>query len=249
MFFCCRLHDLWDNKKKKDGDQMNSHFLKWCKKENKMVKPNKPTKILMIGDSITDAGRNREKSSDLGHGYPLLVAAELGKKSPGKFQVRNRGISGNKIKDVHARFQEDCLDLKPDVVSILIGINDTWHNSKELSFGSHEAAEQFENVYRSLLDTLHTNKIKKIVLLEPFVLPEPVERQTWRVDLDPKIQIVRKLAQEYGCCFVPLDGRLNALGIQHGFEVYTGTDGVHPTPTGHAIIAEQWLTYTKAVLK
>ncbi|KAF1297594.1 GDSL family lipase [Enterococcus sp. JM4C] len=209
------------------------------------IQKNDQSRILFIGDSITDVGRNRDDFHDLGQGYPMLIAAALAKGLPNyRIDCLNRGISGNKIVDLQQRWTEDCLQLKPTVVSILIGINDTWHNTDSATFGSREEAVRFEKVYRDLLEQVTKETTAKIVLMEPFVLPEPKERLTWRKDLDQKIQVVRTLAEEYQATFIPLDGKLNALGISHGFEHYTGDDGVHPTLAGHAEIAESWLQGT-----
>lgn len=197
-------------------------------------------RLLFIGDSITDAGRGTD---DLGHGYALLTAAKLAASDPKKSWVFfNRGIGGNKIADLRNRWKKDCLELKPDIVSILIGINDTWHNVGEpTAFATKESLARFEADYRYLLDRLVENGIKKIVLMEPFVLPEPDDRRTWRRDLDPKIHLIRQLAYEYQAVFIPLDGRLNSLGISYGYEKYTGDDGVHPTVLGHETIANSWM--------
>lgn len=202
-------------------------------------------RILFIGDSITDCGREYNDSKDLGNGYPLLVAKRLSTQFPTiEFDVLNKGINGNKIADLRARFDTDCLALEPDIVSILIGINDTWHNVNDpTTFATEQSMAMFEKDYRYLIEKLLEKGIKQVVLMEPFVLPEPLDRQTWRKDLDPKIQIIRRLAEEYHLAFVPLDGKLNALGITRGFSKYTGEDGVHPTLAGHEIIAQSWLEF------
>ncbi|ASV94185.1 SGNH/GDSL hydrolase family protein [Enterococcus durans] len=202
-------------------------------------------RILFIGDSITDCGREYNDSKDLGNGYPLLVAKRLSTQFPTiEFDVLNKGINGNKIADLRARFDTDCLALEPDIVSILIGINDTWHNVNDpTTFATEQSMAMFEKDYRYLIEKLLEKGIKQVVLMEPFVLPEPLDRQTWRKDLDPKIQIIRRLAEEYHLVFVPLDGKLNALGITRGFSKYTGEDGVHPTLAGHEIIAQSWLEF------
>ena len=200
-------------------------------------------RILFIGDSITDCGREYNDPKDLG--YPLLVAKRLSTQFPTiEFDVLNKGINGNKIADLRARFDTDCLDLEPDIVSILIGINDTWHNVNDpTTFATEQSMAMFEKDYRYLIEKLLEKGIKQVVLMEPFVLPEPLDRQTWRKDLDPKIQIIRRLAEEYHLVFVPLDGKLNALGITRGFSKYTGEDGVHPTLAGHEIITQSWLEF------
>lgn len=202
-------------------------------------------RILFIGDSITDCGREYNDPKDLGNGYPSLVAKRLSGQFPTvEFDFLNKGINGNKIADLRARFDTDCLNLEPDIVSILIGINDTWHNVNEPSkFATEQSIAMFEENYRYLIKKLLEKGIKQVVLMEPFVLSEPLDRQTWRKDLDPKIQIIRQLAQEYHLVFVPLDGKLNALGITRGFIKYTGEDGVHPTLAGHEIIAQSWLEF------
>lgn len=199
-------------------------------------------RILFFGDSITDAGRDREDFHDLGKGYPLMVAGRLQAEYPAlKLNFLNRGISGDKVADLKERLEEDCLSLKPTIVSILIGINDTWHQEENENFGTAELMEQFERDYREILSNIQKETGAQIVLMEPFVLPYPAERASWRVDLDQRIQIVRKLAKEFQTELVALDGPLNAYGIKHSFQYLTGEDGVHPTVAGHGLITEKWL--------
>lgn len=202
------------------------------------------SKILFIGDSITDVGRNREDANDLGQGYPLLLAAYLQHKYPTyDLQILNRGIGGDRVIDLKNRWEEDCLNHNPDIVSILVGINDVWHAFSAEEQLNDEDLEQFETDYRWMLKSLAHRTDARVILLEPFVLPYPKDRTEWRKDLDPRIQIVRRLANEYHAALIPLDGALNALGIENGFETYTGDDGVHPTVTGHAAIADAWIKW------
>ncbi|GAA4853982.1 SGNH/GDSL hydrolase family protein [Paenibacillus vulneris] len=199
--------------------------------------------VLFQGDSITDAKRVRDDGNDLGKGYALMAAAQYGSLYPEQ-QVRfvNRGISGNRVKDLQARWQADCLDLKPDVVSIYIGINDTW---RRYDRNDPTSAEQYESGYRSLLE--QTAKLgARLVLVEPFVLPVPEDRKQWREDLDPKIQVVRELAREFGARLVPLDG-LFAQASTRADSAYWAPDGVHPSPAGHALIAKAWLQAVGAI--
>lgn len=206
------------------------------------MKLKKKETILFIGDSVTDAGRDRKDPMDLGQGYPLMAAGMLQAQYPElDLTFLNRGIGGNRIADLKQRWQEDCLSLAPDVVSILIGINDTWHNVSDPSFASEESLNAFEQDYRYLLKSLFHQTDARVVLMEPFVLPYPKDRAEWRKDLDPRIQIVRKMAREYQTDFIPLDGILNQLGIQYGYQYFTGTDGVHPTTAGHGVIAKAWM--------
>ncbi|GEK88354.1 Lysophospholipase L1 [Alkalibacterium putridalgicola] len=198
--------------------------------------------LLFIGDSITDAGRDRTDPDDLGQGFPLLVSAYLQTNMPEqRLTFLNRGIGGDKLSDVKNRWEEDCLDLDPDIVTLLIGINDTWRNQDNDHLATDEELEEFESDYRFLLKSLHQRTDARVILMEPFVLPYPKDRMNWRRDLDPRIQIVRKMAKEYQTELIPLDGLLNAQGIKNGFSYYTGEDGVHPTVAGHGYIAKAWL--------
>lgn len=204
---------------------------------------NKKDTLLFIGDSITDVGRNRTKGSDLGAGFPSLLAVELAVRYPDHgLRILNRGISGDEAIDLKNRWPEDCLALKPDLVTILVGINDVGFAVEAQTIPTAEDLAQFEANYRLLLETLQEASDPKIVLMEPFVLPYPADRVTWRAQLDPRIQIVRQLADEYEAVLIPLDGLLNAKGIAESFEKYTGDDGVHPTLAGHQAIAEAWLS-------
>lgn len=128
--------------------------------------------------------------------------------------------------------------------SIIIGINDTWHFMKGEPYDIKAEMKRFEKVYREIIEKLCNEGIKCIIIMEPFVLPYPEDRKTWREDLDQRIQIIRHLAKEYNCHFVSLDGILNEAGINSCFEKYS-EDGVHPTREGHQMIATQWLKVFK----
>jgi acyl-CoA thioesterase-1 len=194
-------------------------------------------KILFQGDSITDAGRGASPTG-LGHGYAYTVASLLGALHPSKrLAFTNRGISGNRAKDLGTRWQRDCIDLKPDVVSIMIGINDTW---RHYDSNDPTPAERFEAEYRAILRRTKTEIGARIVILEPFLLACPPDRLRWREDLDPKIDAVRRLARECADVYVPLDG-LFAAACQEAPPEYWATDGVHPSPAGHGFIALQWV--------
>ncbi|WNR42656.1 SGNH/GDSL hydrolase family protein [Paenibacillus roseipurpureus] len=193
--------------------------------------------VLFQGDSITDAGRIRENANDLGKGYALMAAAQFSAKYPEKgVTFFNRGISGNRVPDLQERWQQDCLDLKPKVVSIYIGINDTW---RRFDRNDATSTEKFREGYRQLLDTT-ANTGAKLLLIEPFVLPVPEDRKLWREDLDPKITVVRELAREFGAKLLCLDG-LFAQASTQADSAFWAPDGVHPSPAGHALIANAWL--------
>jgi len=194
--------------------------------------------ILFQGDSITDFERNREDIADLGTGYPLLVSAYMASEYTGiDFTFINKGISGNRVRDLNARWDEDCVALKPDIISILVGINDTW---RRYDSGDPTSTEAFEEHYRQLLTRTKNEVTDRIILLEPFVLPVFKEQYQWREDLDPKIQSIRALAREFGALYVPLDGIFAAACMKKPPEFWS-QDGVHPTVAGHGLIAKAWI--------
>ena len=191
--------------------------------------------ILFQGDSVTDAGRTGD-AGPLGAGYPLLIAQRLEADGTGE-AVLNRAISGNRTKDLAARWDADCVALAPDLLSVLIGVNDCW---RKYDNDDETPIEQIEANYTDILSRYRAVCPQgKLILMEPFVLPL-LDRPTWRVTLDPIIHLTRRLAVEYGAKLVPLDGLLNAAGVELGFEAVC-SDGVHPTPLGHQIIADFWL--------
>ena len=192
--------------------------------------------ILFQGDSITDCERDREGPDSLGYGYVKMITEILSDRySQKNIRVMNRGISGDKVKDLLHRWNTDCLDLKPDILSILIGVNDTLITS----------ARQFEEEYRMLL-TRTTKVLKsKIILCEPFLLLE--SNSLYRKDLNPKIDIVHKLAEEYNTILVPLNTIFHEFCSLHPME-YWAPDGVHPTPAGHDLIAKSWIKYVEKKL-
>ncbi|MBL7076011.1 MAG: SGNH/GDSL hydrolase family protein [Kiritimatiellae bacterium] len=200
--------------------------------------------MLFQGDSITDAGRGALDPENLGAGYAMMAASWFSAAYP-EHNVRfiNRGVSGNRAVDLEQRWERDCLDLKPDWVSIMIGINDTWR-----AFDSNDptATEDYESAYRTILTQTVNQLGSHLVLIEPFVLPFPEDRKAWREDLDPRIQVVRSLADEFDAILVPMDGIMNAAAEKRDPDFWA-PDGVHPTPAGHALIAQSWLRAVKAI--
>jgi acyl-CoA thioesterase-1 len=200
--------------------------------------------VLFQGDSITDAGRERYDPYSLGSGYAMIASGWFGALYPEKeVQFLNRGVSGNRTQDLLYRWQKDCIDLKPDWVSIMIGINDTW---RRYDFGQAVPAESYEKIYRALLDAVKTGLGARLVLCEPFVVPVAEDRKRWREDLDPKIEVIHKLANEYEAIVVPLD-KIFSEALNHQEAAYWAYDGVHPTPAGHALIAQSWLKAVEAI--
>ena len=201
-------------------------------------------KILMYGDSITDMGRNRDliaNSFGYGMGYPQFVAGELIYKNPEKYVVINRGISGNRIVDLYARIKVDVWNQEPDVLSILIGINDIWH---EIGGKNGVEIDRFERVYRMLIeDTLKRLPNLKIMLCEPFVLEgSATEGENFEKFLQVKeyARVVKQLAKDYNCVFVPLQEKFDECAKKYGAKYYL-YDGVHPDAAGAKLISQEWL--------
>jgi lysophospholipase L1-like esterase len=201
----------------------------------------KGTTILFQGDSITDAGRNKNepKANDLlGRGYPSHIAGELlGKHTCMELQIHNRGISGNKVPDLAARWQQDAVDIKPDLLSILIGVNDIWHKLNGRYDGT---VEKYENGYRQLLQrTKKELPNTQIVVCEPFVLKCGAVKDNWFPEFDHMREVARKLAKELNLTLVPFQTMFDEATRSASPEFWA-RDGVHPTTAGHALMAQTW---------
>jgi len=189
--------------------------------------------ILFQGDSITDCGRDRDDVNSLGSGYVSRIKAQYYAKNPHcNTTFLNKGIGGNKTGDLFNRWDEDCINLKPDLLTVFVGINDT-------SRSDADENSDFVKFYTGFLDRAVNETDTKIILMEPFVLPVNEERASRRPKLDYKIDIVRMLALKYKTNLIPLDGIFNSVSTLKGYEFWA-VDGVHPTPEGHALIAREW---------
>ncbi len=202
-------------------------------------------KLLFQGDSITDAGRDRNNPHDLGQGYPKYAAAILQENYPDvDFEFIDLGISGDQTKDLVARLQSDFIDVQPDVVSIMIGVNDTWHHAADRSWIPNEV---FEERYRTVLKAIKEKTNAKIMIIEPFLIPVE-DKLFFREDLAPKIEIIRKLAREYADAYLPTDGLLQSAFIGDDPLSYAA-DGVHPTDKGAAYIGELYDLYISDIIE
>jgi lysophospholipase L1-like esterase len=200
--------------------------------------------ILFQGDSITDAGRKRDDSAAnsnaaLGRGYAWLAAAQLLIDRPeARLKILNRGISGNKVYQLAERWQADCLDLKPNVLSILIGVNDFWHKHKH---GYEGTLEKYENDYRILIKRTKTALPGvKLVICEPFVLKVGAVDDSWFPEFDGYRAAAKKVAAEANAVFVPFQTMFDAAAKIAPPGLWAA-DGVHPTCDGAAIMAHGWL--------
>ena len=204
----------------------------------------KKTKIVFFGDSITDMLRDRNYPMGtvytLGVGYPHVVATSLSRKDPVGYEIINQGISGNRVVDLYSRIKADVWNLKPDVLSVLIGVNDVWH---ELDGKNGVELDRFEKVYSMLVeDTLKVLPDVKIVLMEPFVLKGAATEAQYDQFLIVKeyAKAVKRIAEKYGTYFLPLQKKLDEYSAKYGVEPYLG-DGVHPNTAGATLIGDEWV--------
>lgn len=211
------------------------------------IKPNDV--ILFQGDSITDAGRDKENSApnnsrSLGSGYAFLAAARLLHDYPGhQLQIFNKGISGNKVYQLAERWEQDCIGLKPTVLSILIGVNDYWH----MFNGNYDGTIQtYRDDYRKLLDrTLGALPGIKLIIGEPFAVNNvKAVTDAWFPAFDEYRLAAKEIAAEYKAAFVPYQSVFDAASKKVSPDYWTN-DGVHTTLAGAQLMAEAWLSTVK----
>ncbi len=218
--------------------------------------------ILFQGDSITDCERTRElpsniieklyvkanyiarKRTELGFGYPSMVAKELGDEN---YTFVNRGVGGDRILDVYARIIRDIIKIKPDVMSLLVGVNDVWH---DFDWNNGTGFRRFERMYNILFEEL-TEELPdtKFIILGAFALEgsatadrpdQPDRYREFREGVAKVAAIEKKVAEKYGIKFIDLGKILDEEAEKYTAKALTG-DGVHPTEKGHEIIKREWL--------
>ena len=223
--------------------------------------------ILFQGDSITDCGRYRKatdkkestrvffsdgrffkKKTALGEGYPSIVSSQLKKLLPDEYRYYNRGVGGDKITSVYDRMQKDIIDIKPDYMSILIGVNDVWHRYEFTGEGT--TAEKFEKTYDLLLARLKSEFPElKLIIMGAFVLEgtatcnresHPDRYAVFTKEVAQMASIAKKLAGKYSCPFIDLQSAFDEANKTFSAKELL-SDGVHPTRKGHEIIAREWL--------
>lgn len=203
--------------------------------------------VLFQGDSITDTGRSRENDNNRGFGYATLLSSHLMYAFPGEYTTYNRGISGNRVVDLYARIKADFINLKPDVISILIGVNDVWH---ELERQNGVDADRFYDVYCMLIEDLRKALPDvQILILEPFALEGSATDRWWdefRQEVDKRADKARKVAEKYDLPFVALQDKFDEAAKLASND-YWLRDGVHPTPAGHELIKQEWLKVYSAL--
>lgn len=199
--------------------------------------------VVFQGDSITDGGRDRavpgpNDEQGMGSSYAALLMRDIRAAHPERpWRFFNRGVSGNKLPELQARWAADTIALRPDILSILAGVNDYWHKR---SFGYTGTTADYERQYTSLLaETRTALPSVTLVVLEPFVLRTGAVDATWFPEFDERRAAAARVASTAGARFVPLQGAFDARAAETGPERWA-RDGVHPTAEGHALIAAQW---------
>ena len=195
-------------------------------------------RILFQGDSITDAGRDRRNYHDMGNGYPKYASALISQAFPEKeIEFINLGIGGNRTDQLFDRLYLDGIKLEPDIISILIGINDIWHRHGAEYIETTDA--QVATNYRAILERIKKQTNAKIVILSPFLLDNE-QKEAWRPELESILPIIRSLADEFADAYIPLDKLFaEALKTQPEPKFYSA-DGVHPNTNGAEFIGKHY---------
>ena len=210
-------------------------------------------KILFFGDSITESGRDYQASVDMpqsyGMGYVNFVAAEILSKDPLNNTVINRGEGGDKIVDLYARIRRDVWNLEPDFLSILIGVNDVWH---ELGFGGGNGvdAEKYFKIYSMLIEEIKEALPDiKIMILEPFTLKGSGNEEyydVFKAEVLKRAEKAKAVAEKFGLPFIALQKHFDDAAKKAPADMWL-RDGVHPTPAGHEIIKREWIKCFKTL--
>ncbi len=203
--------------------------------------------LVFQGDSITDAGRDYRNYHNLGFGYPKYAAEYISSMCPDvDIEFINLGISGNRTSQLFDRLYNDCISFNPDVVSILVGINDAWHRHNNEKILTTDA--QLELNYRSILTRIKNETHAKIVMISPYVLDHPSTAHL-NDDLVTILPIVRRLAEEFADVYIPLDEMFDRALLTQPEPYYYSADGVHPNENGAKFIGEQYAAAVAPIIK
>ena len=203
-------------------------------------------KILFQGDSITDAGRDKRNYHDLGQGYPKYAAEYIKAANPDvDFEFINFGISGNRTSQLFDRLYTDAIAFQPDIISILIGVNDIWHRHSHKILTTDE---QFALNYRCILKRLKNETNAKIVMLAPFAL-DAEDKDYIHKDLETILPIVRDLAKEFADVYIPLDEKFAEALPTQPQPLYYSADGVHPNDNGREFIGKLYAEAVEPIIK
>ena len=197
----------------------------------------KKIKILFQGDSITDAGRDKRNYHHMGSGYPKFVAEALAQRYPDvDFEFINLGLSGNRTDQLFDRLTPDCVELDPDIVSVLIGINDVWHRYEYEFIPTTD--EQIALNFKCILERIKRDTKAKLLVFQPFT--EGNDQARMQSDVERLIEIVNKHAEKYADTYIRTNEIIHA-DEHYGTEHYFTRDGVHPGPTGAEFLANLYV--------
>ncbi len=198
-------------------------------------------RILFQGDSITDCGRTRESFYNLGGGYANLVGCYLAGEYPGQYECINRGISGNRIVDVYARIKKDIINLAPDIMSIMIGVNDVLH---EVNHQNGTSTEKYQRLYEMMLEEIREALPDiKIMIIGPYVIKGTGTEENWerfRSDVEEKAAVAKGIAEKFNLPFVDMLTRFDEAAAKYPDEVWSA-DGIHAKNAGKELLKRAWL--------
>jgi len=196
--------------------------------------------ILFQGDSITDSGRSRECDDSRGYGYATIASGRVGLTYPNEYNCINRAVSGDRIVDIYARIKMDIINLKPDYMSILIGVNDTWH---EISRKNGVLTEKFEKIYTMLLQEIFEVLPNiRIFLMLPYITHGTSINEQYDEfynETKKRAAAAKRVAEKFSLPYINLQEKFNEA-VKNAPDNFWTLDGVHPTVNGHALIAEEW---------
>ena len=200
--------------------------------------------FLFQGDSITDSGRRGDELGGGSYGYPTFVEGMLGAKYPNVFKFVNKGVSGNRSVDMFARVKRDTVNFKPDILTVLIGVNDVWHELRDNAMVERNGidADSYFTYYDMFISFVRKMSPQtEIIILEPFVLKASGTEKYWSVfrrEVAKRAEKARNLAEKYGLSFIPLQETFDKLSESAPASHWLA-DGVHPAPAGHCVIAKK----------
>ena len=204
--------------------------------------------IVFQGDSITDGERNRNRDNYMGSGYVTMTAGAIAVDYPGQYHFINRGISGNRSVDMYARIKKDVLNLKPDIMTVLIGVNDVWH---EFSSQNGINAPKFEKILELFLTEVQEELPEiRMFLLEPFVLygtATEANFEAFQKEVFLRADACKRVAERLNIPYIPLQKKIEELASCTSND-YVLHDGVHPTCAGHQLISRELYRTLKEVL-
>ena len=194
----------------------------------------KKSTILFLGDCITGCHRDMSNPDDVGDGFVARINDAI---KNYRITVINRGTDEHRTIDLLNEYEENVLSIRPDVITIFIGMNDVWHHYAK---GIETTNEEFEHNFKTLLEKIKNDLNVPVIIIEPFIIDITPELTMMRAELWQKVDIIRRLAREHASEYIALDGSFASACIKHPLTYYS-LDGVHPTEEGHKFIARRWL--------